>query len=66
MSNELQKDDFLLPGNLGTVNGREIKQIKKKDGAITITISDVVQKYLDKKNNIEDAEFEIIQPKQLQ
>ena len=39
MSKELQKDEFILPGNLGTVNGRPITEMfKSKDGYTTLTI----------------------------
>lgn len=80
MSNELQKDDITLPGGLGFVtmasNGipREIKQVvANNDGSVTITVGkNIYDHYSDKSleeiNEIlktEDADFEIIEPKQL-
>ena len=72
MSNEIQKDDVILPGGLGSVTigstgqAHQVTAIENKsDGSVTITLGAVVQKYLDKKANIEDAEYEIIQPKQI-
>ncbi len=49
MSNELQKDDFILPGNLGSVNvggvNQEITEVfKSKEGATTITIAPTSEK----------------------
>jgi hypothetical protein len=45
MSNELQNNDFILPGNLGTITvgdkKRDVKAIfKGKDGSVTITIGE--------------------------
>lgn len=46
MSSDIQNDEFLLPGNLGTVKvGDTIKSISKmetnkKEGSITLTIVD--------------------------
>lgn len=42
---ELQNSDFILPGNLGTIQvgnkTRDIKSVfKRKDGAVTITIGE--------------------------
>lgn len=67
MSNSLQKDDFILPGNIGTMsdsygNKREITQVEKRQGYTIITIGALVQSYLDNKSNTEDADFEVIQP----
>lgn len=43
--NELQNNDFILPGNLGTAKiGNKIRDIKsvfkKKDGSVTITVGE--------------------------
>lgn len=45
MSNELQNNDFILPGNLGTIIvGDKIRDVKAvftgKDGSVTITIGE--------------------------
>lgn len=73
MSNELQKEDFLLPGNLGnatiigTGQNRAITKIQKnnKDGSVTITIRQVVDHYLNGIPVTEDAEFEVVKQKQI-
>ncbi len=70
---ELQKDDFILPGDLGNViigstgEKRKVTKISanKKDGSVTISISKVVDHYLNGITVTEDAEFEVIQPKQI-
>lgn len=69
--NDLQKEDFILPGNLGTVsdsygNKMEITKIEKTNRSTVITLGQVVKEYLDQKSNTEDADFEVIQPKQLE
>jgi len=63
---DLQNDEFYLKGDLGTANGRDITKLIKDNKSITITIGEVVKLYLDKNNNIEDAEFEIINPESKQ
>jgi len=73
MNNELQKDDFILPGDLGNVtiaNTGETRKItnlqtNNKDKSVTITLSSVVDLYFNGITKTEDAEFEIIQPKQI-
>lgn len=47
MSNELQKDEFILPGNLGTVKvnnkvGAISSVFRKKDGSTTVTIRPIL------------------------
>lgn len=42
---ELQNNDFILPGNLGTIQvGNKVRDIKsvykKKDGSVTITVGE--------------------------
>lgn len=85
MSEELQNNEVILKGGLGTVNGREItKTFKGKDGTTALTINPQPSKViflndgnamdLDEWTNIpyeghsktEDAEFEIIEPKQIE
>jgi hypothetical protein len=51
MSVELQNNDMVLPGNLGTVKignqERNIKSVfKKKDGSVTITIGEHIEPLL--------------------
>lgn len=42
MNNNLQNDEFILPGNLGSVDGREIKSFKKSnDGTVIMTIGEI-------------------------
>ena len=73
MNNELQKDDLLLPGNLGNVviastgQNRTVNKMSKnnKDGSVTITLGQVVDHYLNGIPVTEDAEFEVVQPKQI-
>ena len=75
MSNEIQKDEYILPGGLGTLNGGDIIKAESdyQKGTLTLTVAppkprymsldEVVKSYLDKKDNIEDADFEVVQPK---
>jgi hypothetical protein len=68
MSKQLQKDEYYLPGDLGTFvlggNVRNIEHLMKhNDGSVTLTIG--MTQYPKPNNNTEDATFEIIQPKQL-
>ncbi len=41
MSNEIQKDDFILPGNLGYINGMEIIKAESNfmNGSLTLTVA---------------------------
>ena len=65
--NKLQKDDFILPGDLGTVNvcgtDRKILATKSdnKNGSFTFTIGAAI----DKEFKTEDADYEIVQLKQI-
>lgn len=48
MKNKIQKEDFMLPGGLGSVNiggnNQEITKVfKSKDGATTLTISPKIE-----------------------
>lgn len=65
---ELQNNDFILPGNLGTVrignSTSEIITMNAKAGNVTITLKPM-SKQLPPQNKTEDAIFEIIQPFQL-
>jgi hypothetical protein len=72
MENEIQNSEFTLPGNLGSVliasTGKVsnvTKVLKGKDGSTTITLSEVVDHYLNGVPETEDAEYEIVEPKQL-
>lgn len=82
---ELQNNEFILPGNLGTVQvageneARDIKAVNKSnDGSVTLTIGPA--KFIAMKDGgfmdadewmntpvekTEDADFQIIEPKQL-
>lgn len=66
MSDEIQKDDMYLKGDLGTVwvNGveKKLSKIVYEKTATTITIGHTLE---DIKPTTEDAEFEIIPPKQI-
>jgi hypothetical protein len=74
MSKELQKDDYLLPGDLGTVTiastgkvSKVTNMVKNKsDGSVTLTLSQIVDHYLNGVPVTEDADFEIVQPKQIE
>jgi hypothetical protein len=67
MSNEIQNNDLLLPGELGVVivakERRKITcvQADYKNGAVTFTIGALYNHFTEP----EDAEFEIVEPKQL-
>lgn len=71
MSNEVQKKDFILPGGLGTasIGGqiRPITEIKKgnKTRTVTLTFGIVAKLFLDR-HPTEDADFEVLQPKQIE
>lgn len=80
MSKELQKDDIILPGGLGEVsgmvNGEVTKMTKRKDGSTTLTIQpkeELMFVPIHKTGKVtfgeyqavEDADFEIIEPKQI-
>lgn len=67
MSNEIQKDDVTLPGGFrnliihGTGVIHEIKAIEsRKDGSVTLTVT------YSKEEDPEEADFEVIQPKQIE
>jgi hypothetical protein len=75
MSNELQKDKLYLPGNLGTVrtvetnNAHNIKSVEKRnDDSVTLTLSPAkpwCAAFIEHMQT-EDADFEIIEPKQIE
>ena len=72
MSKELQKDEYYLRGGLGAVNGRPITKYVKDKDSVTITISPIqayVNEGLEQFGDLpktEDADFEIITPKQIE
>jgi hypothetical protein len=66
--NDLQKDDFILPGNIGTVsdsygNKREITKVVKTATSTTWTISAPPPFDLENCPVTEDADFEVVHPK---
>lgn len=68
MNNKLQRVvDKLLPGDLGTVKvgklNRKIRSVWAESGSITVTISGLNSCI--EQEITEDAEFEIVEPKQL-
>lgn len=67
MSNDIQKDDYYIPGSLGTIGiGGDVREVSKvvagKDGAITFTIGKKLNTQAD---NTEDADFDVLPPKGL-
>jgi len=69
MSKELQRDEFILPGDLGEMTiastGKKSKvtqmSVNRKDGSMTFTLTPIA-------NNpeTEDVDCEIIPPKQIE
>jgi hypothetical protein len=77
MSNEIQKDERILPGGLGIIDGGQIIKAESdyQKGTLTLTVApppryvtldEVVEGYLNSKNPTEDADFEVVQPKQIE
>lgn len=68
--NEIQKGDMLFPGGIGLVRmGDKVSEIKSvktdnKTGLCTISIGPI-EKLIDGEW-VEDAEFEVVQPKQIE
>lgn len=71
MSSEIQNNEKIISGDLGEIilDGKVQKIIQSKsdyrNGSLTLTISQVVDHYLNGVPKTEDADFEIIEPKQL-
>ena len=68
---EIQKDDFILPGDLGEINGGKILSAKSdyQKGTLTLTVAPSPNsKFLFYEYNppTEDADFEILPPKQIE
>lgn len=57
----LQNEERILPGGIGTINGREIIKSESdyKNGSVTLTIAGRLRPFL--QHRTEDAEYEIVE-----
>lgn len=71
---KLQKDEFYLKGDLGTIRvahtgqvvGVKEVNINKTSGCVTLTLGEVVAHYLNGIPVTEDIDCEVIPPKQIE